>query len=203
MVPSLALLGGLIFGSLNASAAIVINEGLDNSGINSPINGDGNKAVNFVMGAGDDYTLTTIVLGLDEVAGANPRVELWSDDGTSAPIGSRLETLDNPATLVDGANTFTSTVGTTLQASTTYWVVVGHDAGGFEWLGGTDTAVTSDIGATHDARLFGTQGAGPGNWTGTSGVLNQIQVNADVIPEPNSAILLGLAGSMLLVRRRR
>lgn len=49
--------------------------------------------------------------------------------------------------------------------------------------GGTGTAVTSDIGATHTGRLFANSNNGapnPGNWNATSGVLNQIQVNAAV-----------------------
>jgi hypothetical protein len=183
-------------------AAFVIDEGLNNTGTNSAIGFSG-KAANFVMGAGDDYQLTSVVLGIGNVnSGAAPIVQLWSDDGSGTPIGDELETLTLSGTFTaDAANTFTST-GTTLSASTTYWIVVTNDnTNTFEWLGAANTSVTSDIGATHTARLFG--GASPGSWNGTSGVLNQIQVNATVIPEPSTLALFGLAGVAMLVARCR
>jgi hypothetical protein len=205
-------LGSLCLLASQAFAAFVINEGLDNSGTDSGIRSDGNnsaKAVNFVMGPGSDYTLDSIVLGLDFLGTTGePIVQLWSDDGTSTPIGSSLETLSNPGTLTgSGTFTFTSS-GTTLAAATTYWVVVRNDnVNEFDWLGDNgpgDTNVTSDIGATHTARLFGNPGS-PGDWDSSSSVLNQIQVNATVIPEPSTLLLSALAGCALIFigRRRR
>ena len=188
-------------------AAIVIDEGLDNDGLNSAVSDISGKAANFVMAAGDDYTLTSIVLGIGKInTDADPIVELWSDDGTSAPIGTWMETLTNPGTFTaDAANTFTSS-GTTLSASTTYWVVVtGENGNTFQWLGGNDvgdTDVTSDIGATHTARLFGSTGS-EGSWSSSSSVLNQIQVNAAVIPEPSTMVMFGLAGIAVVVSRKR
>ena len=167
-------------------AVTVIDEGLNNSGINSAI-GISGKAVNFVMGAGDDYKLTSVVLGIGDTGeGAVPIVRLWSDDGTDAPVGSVLETLSNPVTFETGANTFTST-GTVLQASTTYWIVVENESSDvtFKWPGNNaDTSVTSDIGATHTARIYGNsnaEGTAPGEWNSSSSVLNQIQVYATAV----------------------
>jgi hypothetical protein len=189
-------------------ATIVIDEGLDNSGLDSAISNISGKAANFVMPAGDDFLLTSIILGIGSInSGADPIVQLWSDDGTSAPIGTLVETLTDPGTFTaDAANTFTSS-GTTLSASTTYWVVVSNsDSNSFRWLGNNgpgDTIVTSDIGATHTARLFG--GGDPASWSSSSSVLNQIQVNATVVPEPSSfALLSGLmAFGWMACRRRR
>lgn len=186
-------------------ATIVIDEGLDNSGVDSAIGLFG-KAVNFVMGPGDDYNLTSVVLGIGNVnGGADPIVQLWSDDGSGAPIGSLLETLTDPGTFATGVNTFTSS-GTTLSASTAYWIVVTNEnSNSFEWLGdNTDTVVGSDIGATHTARLFGSSGS-QDSWNSSSSVLNQIQVNATVVPEPSSfALLSGLmAFGWMACRRRR
>ncbi|HKK17620.1 MAG TPA: choice-of-anchor R domain-containing protein, partial [Opitutales bacterium] len=130
IVSALCISSAAVFADL-----VVIDEGLNNAGINSAIGMSG-KAVNFVMGAGDDYKLTSVVLGIGNInAGATPIVRLWSDDGTGAPIGSVLETLSNPGTLVTGANTFTSS-GTTLEASRTYWITVENEnTTTFEWLG--------------------------------------------------------------------
>lgn len=208
LLTGLAFAAGLTL-SANAATLSVIDEGLDNSGINSGIsnsNGSG-KAINFVLAAGPDYQLADVVLGLSNVDGSEtPIVQLWSDGGTSDTIGSLLETLTNPGTLVNGANTFTSS-GTALEAGEAYWIVVTTDGSTFSWLGGNaDTSVTSDIGATHTARKFPSRPqGGPGSdaslWTGTSSVLNQIQVNA-VVPEPGPLALMGM-GALCALRRRR
>lgn len=187
------------------AAITILNEGLNNTGNASNIHNanDSGKAINFIMPAGSNYTLSHILLGLDQVDNnESPVVQIWSNEATSTPIGVLLHTLTNPGTLVNGANTFTSS-GFTLQASTTYWVIVkGANANPFGWVGGTDTTISSDIGATHSARLFpsGLTQPSPANWTGVSGVLNQIQIYA--VPEPSSA-LLGVCGAILLLRRRR
>lgn len=183
----LALAALAALSGLSQAELLVIDEGLDNTGSTSTVGLSNNsgKAVNFVMAAGPDYTLTTVVLGLAEVADNEaPIIQIWSDEGGTTPLASLLETLGNPATLVNGANTFTS-AGLTFQAGTTYWVAVnGGNSNIFTWLGNNaDTSVTSDIGATHTARIFAAsgQGADPALWSSSSSVLNQIQVNAEAI----------------------
>jgi hypothetical protein len=204
------LLSGLcIFSATAFGDLVVIDEGLNNTGNNSTIKNGSNsgKAVNFVMGSGSNYKLTSVVLGLDNIsASATPSVALWSDDGTSNPIGSLLETLSNPGTLVTGANTFTSSLGTTLNASTTYWIVVTEDDPDelvtFDWVGGTDDSVTSDIGASHTGRFYGKPGE-EASWYKTSSVLNQIQVYATAIPEPATMSLVAISGLALMLWRRK
>lgn len=159
------------------------------------------------MGAGSDYTLTSVVLGFDSVDGnENAIIEIWSDDGDTNPLGSLLETLTLSGSLANGSNTFTSS-GLTLSASTTYWVAVrGGNTNTFNWLGGTDQSVTSDIGATHNKRIYALSGQGgdPATWSGVSGVLNQIQVNAvAAVPEPSIMMMLCMPAFLLLLRRRR
>ncbi len=194
----------------NAPGAIIIDS-LDNGG-SIPSNmepGDSSgKAIGFTMPAGSDYTLTSVVMDLLWAgAGDDALLQLWSDDGTGAPIGSLLETLSDPATLVSGHNTFTS-VGTTLEAGKTYWIVSRGEAGSFQWSGGnTDTSIDSDIGAVIAGRLFRSAGNGdgidPGEWTGASSVPNHLQVNAEIVPEPASLVLLGMGGLMMLKQTKR
>lgn len=191
--------------SLASSAAIAIDS-LGNSGTDSTMNINTAKAANFIMPSGVDYVLDSIVINVASTsASSQPFVELWSDDGSAAPIGSLLETLSDPGSFGNGTNTFTST-GTTLTAGSTYWVVVGTTAGGgddFDWLGSTNTTPSSTIGATHDARLFGDPSDGIGTWTSASGVLNAVQVNVTAVPEPSMfALLTMVLGATCFMRRR-
>ena len=187
-----------------ANAAItILDEGLNNTGNSSTIgsaSGSSGKAINFVMPAGQNYTLSQIILGLGDVQNnETPLVQIWSDDGSSAPIGTLLHTLTNPSTLTNGQNTFTSS-GFTLTANTPFWVVVRSTSGNFDWLGKSNDWSTTGI-ASHTARLFGTNSSGAGNWNSTSTVLNQIQISA--VPEPNTALAGLLLTVGMLSRRRR
>jgi hypothetical protein len=183
-----------------AHAAVILNEGLNNTGTNSPISSSSGKAINFVMGTGPDTLLTTIELGIGSITSSpTPLVQLWSNEATSTPIGSLLTTFTNPGTFTaNSVNSFTHT-GYTLTTGTTYWVVVTTGSGSFNWLGSNNTAVTSENGSTHTARRFGNP-ISPGTWNDTSSTLNQIRITA--VPEPGAALLGGI-GFLLLLRRRR
>jgi hypothetical protein len=175
-----ALLISLALGMfVSPMQAAVVIDSLDNT-ITATSNldnaGTSGKAVNFIMPAAADYSLDTVVLYLSSVDNnESPLIQIWSHDGTSAPIGSLLETLANPGTLVNGLNTFTSS-GLILEAGMTYWVVARNTAGLFGWSASSDTSVDSDIGATHNGRVFpnSSNAATPGSWTSTSSVLNRV-----------------------------
>ena len=199
-----ALTAAAIFASATASqAAVILNEGLDNTGTPSVVSTNSGKAINFVMGTGTDTLLTTIELGIGTFTGSPaPLVELWSNQADATPIGTLLATMTNPGTFTASAvNTFTHT-GYTLTVGATYWVVVRNTVAstGFEWLGSTDTSVTSSNGSTHTARLFSSTNNSPSLWNSASGVLNQVRITA--VPEPSTALLGGL-GLLALLRRRR
>lgn len=200
----LALTAGAVFASTTTSqAAVILNEGLDNTASPSVVSTTSGKAINFVMGTGTDTQLTTIELGIGTFTGGpTPLVQLWSNQADTTPIGTLLATMTNPGTFTASAvNTFTHT-GFTLTLGATYWVVVQNTVAstGFQWLGSTDTSVTSSNGSTHTARLFTSTNNSPSLWNSSSGVLNQVRITA--VPEPTTA-LLGSLGLLALLRRRR
>ena len=73
------------------------------------------------------YTLESVEIVLDETDPGDTITVTIRTDSSGNP-GSTHATLTNP-TLADGTNTFTAPSGTTLNASTTYWV---H----FQWTAG-------------------------------------------------------------------
>jgi len=201
---------GLLLGV--AHGAIVFSSIGNTGGTTSIVSGGGGnsgKAISFVMPAGSDYNLTSVVLNLDGIADAGvetPLITIWSNDTvtTATPIGSLLNTLTLSGTLVDGQNTFTSS-GLTLNAGATYWLVVRNSSSGtagneFGWISGTGAASTG----TNTGRVFSNSGTDidPSTWSGTSSLLNAAQINADVIPEPSVAMLGGVLGLLMLRRRR-
>ena len=69
------------------------------------------------------YTVSEVDMRLGTASGRSARV-IIRDDDTGKP-GDLVATLTNPGTLTDNSlNTFTAPVGTTLAASTTYWITV-------------------------------------------------------------------------------
>lgn len=203
-IKQLARIATVILGLTSVSqAAFILNEGLDNTANPSTVSTTSGKAINFVMGTGPDTRLTTIELGIGTFTGSPaPSVQLWSNQADSTPIGTLLTTFTNPATFTASTvNVFTH-AGFTLTTGTTYWVVVQNTVAstGFQWLGSTDTAVTSSNGSTHTARLFESPDGTPDTWNDSSTVLNQVRITA--VPEPAAALLGGI-GMLALLRRRR
>ena len=69
------------------------------------------------------YTVSEVDMRLGTASGRSARVSIRDDD-TGKP-GDLVATLTNPGTLTaDSLNTFTPPAGTTLAASTTYWITV-------------------------------------------------------------------------------
>ena len=138
---------------------------------------------------------------LDEV-----RIHLGSNGNDAAPVitvnsgsgnnpGAVLYTMTNPATITDGAtNTFTAPSGATLEADTSYFVVMENsntndDPNALYQVGvtasnGEDSTGLSDW-DIDDAGRTGTPG-----WSATSGdVAFRIQVRGTVDVDPNAATL--------------
>ena len=69
------------------------------------------------------YTISEVDMRLRIASGRSARVKIRQDNGGEP--GDLVATLTNPGTLTaDNLNTFTAPVGTTLAASTTYWISV-------------------------------------------------------------------------------
>lgn len=172
---------------------------------------DGNnagKALNFVTASGDDYSLDTVRLSLsgattDELNNVN--LAIWSDDGTSAPIGTLLSDLSYTGNSTGNIFEFAPDSAITLAANTTYWVALASFDNTGESVGWESFTEAATGTASNTAGLFATGGTGsnPGAWTSSSGLLNAFEVNGTVVPEPSSAALLGLGGLALILRRRK
>ncbi|MEP2775882.1 MAG: choice-of-anchor R domain-containing protein [Luteolibacter sp.] len=195
------IVGVLAAGS--AQAAVVFSSIDNTGGTQSNLTSLSGKAINFVIGSGTDYTLDNVVLNIGTINGAAaPVVSIWANETGGTPIAgpNPLETLTLSGTFTaNSLNTFTST-GLSLQADTTYWLVVrGENTSSFAWLGDTDAATVG----TNNNRLFGNGGSTPDTWNSASGILNAATINATAVPEPSSVGLLGLGGLALILRRRR
>ena len=72
----------------------------------------------------DGYTVSEVDIRLDNVSGKNTSVKIRENNADNEP-GDLVTTLTNPGTLTSKSlNTFTAPAGTTLAASTTYWISV-------------------------------------------------------------------------------
>ena len=109
-----------IKGTAIPTATVVSNTHL--SGTES---GNGFEAQSFETGANlDGYTVSEVDIRFGETSGRSTNVKIRENNADNQP-GDLVATLTNPGTLTaDSLNTFTPPAGTTLAASTTYWLTV-------------------------------------------------------------------------------
>ena len=83
------------------------------------------QAQSFETGANTDgYTVSEVDIYIVTGSGRSTSVSIRENNADNEP-GALVATLDNPDTLTDASlNTFTASPGTTLAASTTYWITV-------------------------------------------------------------------------------
>jgi hypothetical protein len=152
------------------------------------------------------YTLDSVSLifaSANNTSG-NFFVGLYSNN-SGAP-GSSLETLSGTSNPGSGTHSFTS-VGTTLNANTTYWIVGGVTSGlgDYRWFWTSSDSQSSTGGATwvignDDAQYSSNSGS---TWAPDGGVM-KFSVTATAIPEPGTyAALFGLAALAVAKWRRR
>ena len=108
-----------IKGTAIPPTTLVSNTHLSSTGSSSGI-----EAQSFETGANlDGYTVSQVDIRLGDISGASTSVKIRKNNGNQP--GDLVATLTNPGTLTaDSLNTFTAPAGTTLAASTTYWITV-------------------------------------------------------------------------------
>lgn len=187
----------LVIGNLPATSDTTLSAGLNNLRV---------KAIRFTMG-NDAYDVDNVILRLANygVAGeAFAQIRDFNGSTTSVGTTTLLSfTPSAPGGAPAAEYTFTASSAFTLQANTSYWLVVGGIAGqAFDWRATTSTTSDPYVGpATFNNGLFTTNGGT--SWS-ASASRNYFQLNgSQPIPEPATAWLLaGLAGVSVFRRRR-
>lgn len=206
-----AAVGVSAVGAGSAHAALVIgNMTAPFQGLTALTFPERRAASSFTLGAGfTPAELGSVTLAVGTATpGTGADAYLCFDNAgqpgaTAVSLGSVL------APSVFTGVTFTPSAAYMLQPSTTYWVVLAHQAGGgdLQWVQNTGT--TPDAGSNPHASLQTPSGSllsfnFGATWSSTSGNPNQtfhFAINA--VPAPGAAALLGAAGMLGMMRRRR
>ncbi|MEM1059204.1 MAG: PEP-CTERM sorting domain-containing protein [Verrucomicrobiota bacterium] len=198
-------------------AAVIMTsfDGTQSTTSNSDLGNNQGKAVAFTMPVGTDYFVDSIDLRLffadnNDLDNSTVSLSLWGNSGSNDP-DSQLVDFTNPTFSAGSTATFSFVPSTTftLEADTSYWLVLTNSATNNAEVSWRTTSsasfFSSSIGATAGAggntALFGS--GSPDTWTGASSVINSFTVNATVVPEPASGALLLGGLSFLALRRRR
>ena len=153
------------------------------------------QAQSFETGANaGGYTISEVQVRLQTVSGKSTSVTIR--ENASDEPGALVATLTNPGTLTASSlNTFTAPAGTTLAASTTYWISVNEGISSRATVGraGSDGETGETGWSIGDGRLFrGAEGAAP--WTSSSTPLMiEIRGTSGGTSLSADATLIGLA----------
>jgi hypothetical protein len=161
---------------------------------------------NFVIGgsfstAGGSYTLHSVTVSVFSNSSGTSELRLRADD--AGLPGELIESL-GAVTIGMGSSQVTyDSLGTTLDADTTYWITLGENGSGdfqwdvtistaelspVSWTIGDQTVSSDDGGATWSPVFFGPPNESP-----------KFAINTVVVPEPPSLGLIGL-GNLLAFR---
>ncbi len=133
-----------------------------------------------------------------------PVLQVWSSmaGGPAGEMpGTMLEELGTQLTIQAGISTVFFLGGSLqLAPNTTYWLVMGTPAvsDSYDWRGSLP-AITPTGFATHFGSLFTANGGS--SWTNSS-TLNSYMIEATVVPEPATLVVLGLSLLGVLFSRR-
>ncbi len=129
-------------------------------------------AVAFTTGANAyGYKLSAVDVVLERSSGRDTVVTIRAGGGINP--GALVATLANPSSLTNGVNTFTAPAGTTLAASTTYFLVVNDGRGGSPGsnVGVSQTASNAQTGASGWSIADNGRFIFSGSWFNTGAVL--------------------------------
>ena len=103
--------------------SLVSNTHLSVGGFNNLL-----QAQSFETGANaDGYTVSEVDIRTSDTSGSSTSVRIRKNNADNEP-GDLVATLANPTSLTDDSlNTFTAPAGTTLAASTTYWITTNEE----------------------------------------------------------------------------
>lgn len=204
------LLAGIVAATASQAVPIISNlPGNDATStfMNAPLggsNGGGvhdSKAAGFTMPAGPAYNLDFVTVRINYFTTASvPMVQLYGN--VSGNPSGLLHTLVAPPVAVGMSNVvFTPSSTVQLNASTTYWIVVWNNASvanSFQWMASSPSQAPTGL-ATNAGYRFSN---GPPPPTGVSGTANSYSVNATVVPEPATFVVV-CAGLLAVFRRKR
>lgn len=225
LLTTLAVAATLSFGTSDAASVIVLGgaptvNGADIANLNvgalsggDILNGDRqHSGTTFTTGSNaTGYTLTSLTFYQTRATtstGGRFKFRLGTISGstfTSIYADETADEANNAYTLSGSGNDwiqYTLTIAQTLAANTTYAVDLGRGDGG-NYITWGHTANTEYSGG-QVYRSGGQYNAGPGTTASTVNAdkLFHLDIAANAIPEPSSAIL-GALGAILLLRRRR
>ena len=173
LAPLALLLAGLVFAAPAAADVLISNIGQTNNGNVALASVD--SAQGFTTGASSGgYALASVEVVAIAALGSNVRVRVASGSPNSFTF---VATLNNPSSLAAGTLTFTAPSGTTLAASTTYYVVLDiATLGSFGWTnsGSEDSGGASGWSIENDHYTKGS-----GNWSAANDGPRRIRVNTD------------------------
>lgn len=168
-------------------------------------------ASRFVTGS-DMSVVMSATAALRNVSGygdATYEMYLYEDVGTEP--GSLVATFDSTPTLADGAGTvhvsFTSTLGISLDANSSYWIGVKNTTGTYTgWELTSSDAESSPLGWTIDDDALFKQHPSSMNWIDISilydGGVPKYSINGNTVPAPSAFALLAACGAVTSRRRR-
>lgn len=197
----------LLFGAPSASAAPVVSNLGETTDGSFATTYDGESGTGFVVGqffttGGQASTLNSVTLDLQMLSSGPFSVGLHSYNGTNPWIIPLLN-LTPTASFADGLNTFTGAYA--LTANTSYWIVVNpQNTISLAWRATTGTGQTSNsgwtIGDSHGEVYLDRDNDG---WQNGAPSVGRMSIDATVVPEPTSAVLLLFGASLCLLQRFR